>query len=162
MQNATELTILERELITKRVFNAPRELVFEAWTNSDHLRHWWGPQGFTLTVETFDFRPGGVWRYLMHGPDGTDFDNKITYHEIVRPERLVYSHGDDLDDEQFRVTVTFAELGGKTEVTMRSVFNAPEELQFVIREFHADEGAKSTFERLAKHLDGLQPQSGNQ
>jgi uncharacterized protein YndB with AHSA1/START domain len=160
MQNLTELTILEREMITKRVFDAPRELVFEAWTNPDHLRRWWGPQGFTLTVETFDFRPGGVWRYLMHGPDGTDYDNKITYLEIVRPERLVYSHGDDREDEQFRVTVTFAEPDGKTEVTMRSVFSSPEELQFVIREFHADEGAKSTFERLAQHLADLQSQSG--
>lgn len=153
--NNTVTAIEGRELIVNRVLSAPRKLVFKTWTDPEHLRHWWGPKGFTLTIQTIDVRPGGVWRYIMHGPDGTDYDNKISYIEVASPERLVYSHGDGEDDEQFRVTVTFAEQGNKTELTMRSLFKSVEELEMVVKQYGAIEGAKQTLDRLEEQLAKL-------
>ncbi|CAG7627218.1 hypothetical protein PAESOLCIP111_02893 [Paenibacillus solanacearum] len=144
--------VQDRELIIQRVFQAPRETVYDAWTNPAHLPHWWGPKGFTLTVLEIDVRPDGVWRYVMHGPDGTDYDNKITYREVERPERLVYSHGDNEDDEQFRVTVTFAEQGFATGLSMRMQFKSAAELEKVVKEYGAIEGAKQTLDRLEAQL----------
>lgn len=103
-------------------------------------------------MQEIDVRPGGVWRYVMHGPDGVDYLNKIVYIEVVSPERLVYSHGGGEEDEQFRVTVTFAEQGNKTELTMRMLFKSAAELEQVVKEYGAIEGAKSTLDRLEKQL----------
>lgn len=97
---------------------------------------------------------------MMHGPDGTDYPNKITYIEMVKPERLVYAHGDDREDEQFRVTVTFAEKDGKTEQTMRMVFKSAKDRDFVIENFGALEGAQQTTDRLAEHLEAIQSEKG--
>src|SRR5438093_63843 len=110
-------------MVLTRVFDAPRELVFEAWTDPEHLSEWWGPNGFTTTIREMSVKPGGRWRYVMHGPDGTDYDDRIVYEEVVRPERLAYLHGSDVDDdpERFHVTVTFQDEGGETRVTMRAV-----------------------------------------
>ena len=83
----------DREIATSRVFDAPRDLVWEAWTDPKHLARWYGPNGFTVTTHEMDVRPGGVWRLTMHGPDGTDYPNLTRYVEVVRPERLVYEHG---------------------------------------------------------------------
>src|SRR5579884_4127269 len=82
-----------RIIVGMREFDAPRALVFSAWTDPKHLAQWWGPNGFTTTTSSFDMRPGGVWRFVMHGPDGRDYQNRITFEEIVPPERLVYRHG---------------------------------------------------------------------
>ena len=75
----------DREIIVTRVYDAPRELVFDAFTDPKHLSQWWGPRGFTTTTHSMDFRVGGEWRYTMHGPDGTDYKNLMVYHEINRP-----------------------------------------------------------------------------
>jgi uncharacterized protein YndB with AHSA1/START domain len=143
-----------RSIITTRVFDAPRELVFDAWTGPKHLVRWWGPHGFTTTTRSIDVRPGGVWRFVMHGPDGTDYENRITYDEIVRPERLVYRHGggEDVEPVQFHTTVTFEDVGGKTKVTMRGVFASAEERDRVAQKYGAVEGAKQHLERLAELL----------
>lgn len=151
-----QATVQGREIITKRMFDAPREWVYLTWTDSKHLQQWWGPKGFTITTHEFNAKPGGVWRYTMHGPDGADYANKITYIETVRPERLVYSHGDDEQEESFRVTVQFADRGGKTALTMRSMFRSEEELAYAVREFGAAEGAKSTMECLAEYLASIE------
>src|SRR5579871_1837127 len=82
----------DRELVFKRVFHAPRELVFKTWTEPEHLAHWWGPNGFTTTIQEMDVRPGGAWRLVMRGPDGREYKNRIVFVEVVRPERLVYKH----------------------------------------------------------------------
>src|SRR5262245_61006115 len=79
-----------RAMVGMREFDAPRELVWTAWTDPKHLSQWWGPDGFTTTTSAFDMRPGGVWRFVMHGPDGRDYENRVTFDEIVKPERLVY------------------------------------------------------------------------
>lgn len=144
----------DRELVFNRVFDAPRELVFEAWTDPKHVGHWWGPNGFTITTHEMDVRPGGVWRFIMHGPDGVDYENKIVYTEIVKPERLVYLHGSDEEDEsgQFQVTVTFAEQGSKTRITMQMLFASAADRDRVVEEFGAIEGANQTLDRLAAYL----------
>ncbi|WP_248927074.1 SRPBCC family protein [Paenibacillus hamazuiensis] len=151
---STIASVEGRELVVTRVFNAPRELVFKTWTDPEHLPHWWGPKGFTITTHEIDVRPGGVWRYIMHGPDGVDYDNKIVYTEVASPERLVYAHGggDDDQEEPFHVTVTFAGQDGRTELTMRMVFKSAEELEKVVKEHGAIEGAKSTLDRLEEQL----------
>ena len=143
----------DREIVLTRVLDAPRELVFRAWTEPEHLAHWWGPNGFTTTYHQVDVREGGVNRFTMHGPDGTDYPNRIVYREIVRPERIVYDHDDDVDDDanQFRVTVTFADEGGRTRATMRMRFRTVAARDFVIG-FGAVELGYQTLDKLAAHL----------
>jgi uncharacterized protein YndB with AHSA1/START domain len=152
VSSSTITSVEDRELIISRVFNAPRKHVYKAWTDPEHLPQWWGPKGFTITVQEIDVRPGGVWRYIMHGPDGVDYDNKIFYIEVVSPERIVYSHGGGEEEEQFQVSATFAEQGDKTELTMRMLFKSAAELEKVIKEYGAVEGAKSTLDRLEEQL----------
>lgn len=145
-----------RELINTRFFKAPRELVFEAWTKPEHVAHWFGPNGFTLTTHQMDVRPGGMWQYIMHGPDGTDYDNRVVYEEISRPERLVYLHGHDKDNdpEAFHVTVTFGEEDGGTRLTMRMVLATPEQREMVVG-FGAVEGGNQTLSRLDAYLAAM-------
>ena len=81
-------TTADREIVVSRAIGAPRELVFEAFTQVRHLSQWWGPEGFTTTTRSFEFRVGGAWDFVMHGPDGTDYQEWITWTEIVRPERI--------------------------------------------------------------------------
>ncbi|UUZ82900.1 SRPBCC family protein [Paenibacillus sp. P26] len=150
--SGTVTSVEGRELIVNRVFHAPRELVYRAWTDPEHLPGWWGPKGFTITVRSIEVKPGGVWNYVMHGPDGVDYENRITYKEVVSPERIVYSHGDDVDGEQFEVTVTFVQQGDKTRLTMRMLFKTMAELEKATKEYGAIEGAKSTLDRLEEQL----------
>lgn len=144
----------DREILTTRDFDAPRDLVFRAWTDPDHVGKWWGPNGFSTTTHEFDLRPGGVWRFVMHGPDGRDYKNKIVFVEVVKPSRLVYKHAgeEDTADIHFQTTVTFDEHEGKTRLTMRAVFDTPEERDRVAREFGAVEGGVQHLGRLADYL----------
>lgn len=141
----------DREITATRVFDAPRELVWKMWTDPNHIAHWWGPNGFTNTIHTMDVRPGGVWEFVMHGPNGVDYKNKIVYVEVVKPERLVYDH---VSGPRFHVTVTFVEQGDKTTLTMRMLFESAALRDQVAKEFGAVEGLHQTLghlkERLAK------------
>ena len=143
-----------RMIIGSRVFDAPRELVWRVWTDPKHLAQWWGPDGFSTTTNAYNAQPGGIWRFVMHGPDGRDYQNRITYDEIVKPERLVYHHGggDDVEAVQFKTTVTFEDLGGKTRITMTGVFPSAAERDRVIKEYGADKGLVQTLGRLADYL----------
>lgn len=143
----------EREISLTRLFDAPRELVFDAWTDPEQVVQWWGPRGFTTTIHEMDVRPGGIWRFVMHGPDGTDYDNRVEFVEVTKPARLVYNHGPDGESEgpSFRVTVTFDEEGGKTRLTLRLVFASVAERDRAV-EFGALEGGNQTLERLAEYL----------
>lgn len=158
--NQTVTSVNGSELVIKRQLHAPRELVFEVWTDSNHLPNWWGPEGFTITVQEIDVRPGGVWRYVMHGPNGVDYDNKINYIEVAEPEKLVYAHGDN-ETEHFRVTVTFDDQGDQTELTMHMLFTSTEELERAVKEFGAIEGAASTMNRLEQQLVKIQDTASN-
>lgn len=149
--NASTDTV-DREIVITRIFDAPRELVWRAWTDRQHVVQWWGPTGFTNTTQEMDVRPGGVWRHVMHGPDGTDYANKISFIEVVKPERLVYHHGDEGEPGYFHVTVTFADERGKTKLTMRSLFPTAEARNFVVEKYRAIEGGNQTLDRLGAYL----------
>jgi uncharacterized protein YndB with AHSA1/START domain len=142
-----------REIVLTRVFDAPRELVFEAWTRQEQVEQWWGPLGFSTTFREFAVRPGAVWLFTMHGPDGRDYPNRIVFEEVVHPERLVYAHdGGEGTPVNFHVTVTFEAQGRKTRLTMRSVFPSAEARDYVVKEYNALEGARQHFDRLGEHL----------
>lgn len=152
----------DREIVQSRTFDAPRELVWEAWTRPEHVDQWWGPRAFTTTTQPgdMDVRPGGVWTFVMEGM-GMTFPNYIHFHEVVRPERLVYDHGtDEASAPAFHVTVTFVEEGGRTAVTMRSIFPTAEARRKVVEEFGAIEGGKQTLERLGEHLARMGGEAG--
>lgn len=143
-----------RAIGTTRVFDAPRELVFRMWIDRQHIAKWWGPRGFTTTTREMDVRPGGKWLFTMHGPDGTDYPNEVNYREVVAPERLVYDHG---PEPLFHVTVTFKDLGEKTEVSMRSLFESAEIREKVAKEYGAVDGMNQTLDRLGEQLKTVNP-----
>lgn len=150
-------TTADREIVTSRTFNAPRELVFEVWTNPKHIVHWWGPTGFTNTIHEMNVKPGGVWRFMMHGPDGTDYPNKIVYKEVVKPSLLTFDHGWDVDDlkkdpRTFEVTVTFEAKGKTTLITMKMVFKTKQVRDDVVEKYGAIEGNKQTMDKLEAYL----------
>ena len=145
----------DREIVTTRLIDAPRELVFEAWTDRKHVGHWFGPDGFTTITHSMDVRPGGVWRFTMHGPDGTDWPNVVTYEEVVSPERLVYLHGDEKEPDMFHTTVTFDDQAGKTALTMRAVFKTAAAREYVVRERGAIEGGQQTISRLERYVQSV-------
>jgi len=138
-----------REIATTRVFDAPRDLVFDAWTDPQHVAQWWGPNGFTTTTQSMDVRPGGEWIFVMHGPDGTDYKNHIVYREVVRPERLVYDH---VSGPLFRATVTFEAEGEKTRLRMQMLFETAELRKKVAEEFGAVEGLEQTLNHLGERV----------
>ncbi len=154
---ATTLTFpSDREIRLTRMLAAPRALVWKAWTNPEHVGRWWGPNGFTTTTREIDIRPGGGWRHVMHGPDGRDYENLITYLELVEPSRIVYKHGGALDAEPVNFPLEAAGLGGQsTLVTLLMTFVSKSALDLVIREYGADEGGRQHLRRLDEFVEGL-------
>jgi uncharacterized protein YndB with AHSA1/START domain len=154
----------DREIVVSRIFDAPRDLVWQAMTDPQHVVHWWGPRGFTTTVKIMDVRPGRIWAHTMHGPDGTNYPNKSVFKEVVKPERIVYSHGGERENgpgAHFIATWSFEALGkDKTMLTIRMVFPSSKDRDFVVKEFGAMEGAKQTLERLSEHLPRMTLASG--
>lgn len=145
-----------REIVISRVFAAPRELVWEVWTNPKHIVEWWGPEGFTTTIQQMDFEPGGAWKHILHGPDGTDYPANAVFLEIVKPERIVYSLSGGKKGEkpmQFESTWTFEEQGDGTKVTLRMLFPSAETLAYAVETYGAVEGGRQMFDRLARHLE---------
>lgn len=141
------------EIIITRLFDAPPKLVFEAFTDADVLGEWWGPNGFTTTTKSFDFRPGGTWDFIMHGPDGTDYPNYIRFREIVESERIVFDHGSSPDVDLFKSTITFEARGERTLLTIRQVYPTIEARDQAVEEYGAVEGGKQTLARLARYLE---------
>ena len=143
----------DREIVLTRTFAAPRELVWQVWTDPTHLNRWWGPRGFTTTTHAMAFRVGGEWRYTMHGPDGTDYPNRITYSAIVPAERLAYDHDDDGVGgmKPFRGEAVFEDDGEGTRVTLRLVLDSAAERERLVQ-FGAVEGGKQTLARLGEYV----------
>ena len=139
----------EPEIIITRILNAPRELVFRVWTEPEHIKHWWGPSGFKNTISKMDFKPGGTWEFVMHGPDGTDYPNINEFIEIVRPERIVLKHG---HDPVFFMTVTFEEEGDKTKLTICNKFISVEVRDKAVKQFGAGEGLKQNVDRMEDYI----------
>jgi uncharacterized protein YndB with AHSA1/START domain len=150
--NSSASSTADREIVTTRLIDAPRELVYEAFTDAKHVGHWFGPDGFTTTTQSMDVRLGGQWIFVMRGPDGTDWPNVVTYQEVSPPSRLRYLHGDDKAPDMFNVIVTFDDEGGKTALTMRAVFKTAAAREFVIRERGAVEGGQQTIGRLEQYV----------
>ena len=136
----------DREIYSTRLLNAPRELVFKVWSDPEHLKDWWGPKGFMITFHEFDFREGGHWRFIMHGPDGKNYKNHSVFVEIVEPERIVFRHF----APNFLATVTFADQGAKTLMTWRGVFETVEAIEQV--KGFAVNGHEESVDRLAEYL----------
>jgi uncharacterized protein YndB with AHSA1/START domain len=150
-QAARRATPPAPELIITRVFDAPRSLVFAAWTQPEHLARWWGPQGFVNVAWEIDVRPGGAWFRRMQAPDGTLYTKRGVYREIVAPERLVFTYvneaADGTLDRETLVTVTFEEQGARTRLTLHQTgFESVE-----ARDAH-EGGWSSCMERFAEYL----------
>ncbi|MBU5348670.1 SRPBCC domain-containing protein [Paenibacillus lautus] len=156
-------------IVLERVFNAPRELVFKVFSDGEHLKQWWGPRGWDITVSDMDFRPGGQWHYCMKCLDQNQGDfygmeswGKSVYQEIDEPEKIVYI--DYFSDAEGNiaegmpattVTMTFEELDGKTKLVNRGVYESAEALQSVI-DMGMEEGITQTWDRLEEYLASKQ------
>ncbi|HEY9735586.1 MAG TPA: SRPBCC domain-containing protein [Trichocoleus sp.] len=152
----------ERTIVITRRFNAPRELVWRVWTESAHIAQWWGPQGFTTRVEEMDLRPGGKSRYIMVGPDGTEYPAEGVFQEIVPMERIVTTDEFGEGYEQTGVdlpqgmvlTVLFEDLGDQTQLTLHIVHPTVEE-----RRKHEEMGVvggwNSSFDCMDEYLATL-------
>lgn len=152
-----DIDVAENQVVYTRVFAAPRDLVFEAWTRPEHVRRWWGPRGFTVTVCEIDLRPGGAYRFVQRGPDGNDYPFKGEYREIVPPERLVYTQIFDvpgLSDHVLLVTGTFDEHEGGTLFTGRLLFESTED-RVAAMDTGMAQGMAETLDRLEEYLAGL-------
>lgn len=141
----------ERTMAITRIVDAPRELVWKVWTEPAHVREWWGPNGFTNTIKKMDVMQGGEFVLTMHGPDGTDYPNYIRYIEVIKPERIIYDHG-EAGEVQFRTFVYFSSEGNQTRITMKGVFPTVEYKNMVIEKYGALEGQKQHFARMAEYI----------
>lgn len=169
MSNKMTLKVEGQELILERVFNAPRELVFKTFSEAEHLKHWWGPRGWTLTVCNVDFRPGGIWHYCMKCMDENQGDfygyeswGKAVYKEIVEPAKIVYvdyfsdAEGNEAEGmPSSQITMTFEEHEGKTKLVNRAQYASAEALKSVI-EMGMEQGITETWDRLDEHLQSIQ------
>jgi len=158
-RNEQQEPVALREIVTRRVFDAPPSLLWEAWTDPDRIAKWWGPVGFTTTTHSMDMRPGGVWLFTMHGPDGVNYPNRVIFREVVPGKKLSYVQDDDdrpvgEQQIQFETEVLFEELQGKTMLTLRAVFPSAAAKQYVIDQFGAVQGGVEHLNRLAEHVTG--------
>src|SRR6187200_1030259 len=143
----------DRDIVISRVIDAPRELVFEAFTEIRHLSRWWGPEGFTTTTQSFEFGVGGEWDFVMHGPNGTDYTEWITWTEIAPPERIALLHGESRSDPNaFESVLTFESHGAATRIEMRTVFPTTELRDRAVETYHAIEGGHQTLGNLAAYV----------
>jgi uncharacterized protein YndB with AHSA1/START domain len=144
--------VSDREIVMTREFDAPRRLVFDAWTKAEHVSHWWGQKGSTLTVDALDLRVGGKWRFIEHAADGNDYAFRGEYREIVPPERLVYTFEfEGVPGHIVLTETTFEERDGKTMQTDRSTFASPEDLQGMMDQ-GMEQGAGESMDRLEAYL----------
>lgn len=151
MPTITETT-QDRMLSISRVLNAPIELVWKVWTEPEHIKNWWGPNGFTNTIFKMDMRPGGEWNLIMHGPDGTNYKNKSVFKEIIKHRKIVYEH---ISGPHFTATIEFEGQGQKTFLKWEMLFDSKEEFIRTVKTFKADEGLKQNLEKLGAYLDEM-------
>lgn len=148
----------DREIVISRQIHAPQELVFQAFTEVRHLSQWWGPEGFTTTTRAFEFRVGGVWDFVMHGPDGTDYQEWITWTEIIPTERIALLHGEARDDpNSFTSVLTFEPDETSTRVELRTVFPSKELRDEAVEKYHAIEGGEQTLGNLDAYVSASYP-----
>jgi uncharacterized protein YndB with AHSA1/START domain len=152
-ETRAEPATADREIVISGVIDGLRELVFEAFSEVRHLSRWWGPEGFTTTTRSFEFREGGAWDFVMHGPDGTDYSEWITWTEIVPPVRIALVHGESRDDPNaFESTLAFEPHGTATRIVMRTVFPTKQLRDQAAEQYHAIEGGEQTLSKLAAYI----------
>ncbi len=153
---STLSTPSDLEIVMTRVFDAPRALVFEAYTDPRHVPHWWGLRGNTTIVDKMDVRPGGQWRYIQRAPDGTEYAFNGEYREVAPPERLVSTFEFEGMPGHIAVDAAqFDERDGKTTLTVTSTFTTKEERDGMLQS-GMEGGANETWDRLAELLARLQ------
>jgi len=136
------------EIVTSRIVNAPAELVFSAWTDPNHLKNWWGPNGFTNTFHEFDLRVGGKWRFTMHGPDKGNYENECEFLRIERPTLIAWKR---ISKPLFNVLFTFEEVANdQTKVVFKMIFATAEECN-KLKKFVVDKNEEN-FDRLEIEL----------
>lgn len=148
---------LDREIVLTRLIDAPRSLVYAAWTDPEQIQVWFGPEGFVIETRQIDLRPGGVWRFDMVAPDGTRYDNRMVFLRLAAPSLIEVEHGSDRNDDpgRFRMLLTFDEQGnGKTALTLRQMHPSRAQRDGAIG-FGAVEYGGQTLEKLARHIAGL-------
>jgi uncharacterized protein YndB with AHSA1/START domain len=138
----------DRELLITRTLNAPIDLVWEVWTQPEHIVNWWGPNGFSNTITTMDLQHGGEWNLVMHGPDGTDYVNKSTFKEVIPFKKISYEHF----NPHFIATIDFEAQGEKTSLTWHMLFDSEEILKAIVKAHNAAEGLKQNVEKLSMYL----------
>ena len=151
MSRSTESTS-DREFVHSRLINAPRERVFKAFSEPEHLARWWGPNGFTSTFHTFDLRGGGKWTFVLHGPDGTDYPNENVFVEVVAPQRVVVEHLSE--SHHFYLTITFESVENNTSVGWRQVFDDVEHKKRVAH--IVEEANEQNLDRLEAEVRNVQ------
>lgn len=157
-KNNVETVIQGNKVIYKRYVDVPVQLAFEAWSSPERLAQWWGPDGFKLTTKSMGFSNGGIWEFIMHGPDGHDYKNKIQYVEIKKPHSIHYKHlgdGEGAKDVEFQGKILFEEAGEGTNVTLEQIFPSKEELERVNEKYGAIEGGKQHVANFGKYLDTI-------
>lgn len=145
----------ERNLVMSRVVDAPQSLVWQAFSQPEHLIQWWGPEGFTNTFEKFEFREGGEWLFVMHGPDGTDWANKVTFTKIQPESLIAYDHGSPEAGTMFKAQIRMEAQGDKTKVTLCMSFETKEARDQKIRDVGAIKGGMQTLGRLVEHVQNM-------
>lgn len=155
-QTRAEPVTADREIVISRIISASPELVFGAFTEVRHLSRWWGPEGFSTTTRAFEFRVGGEWDFVMHGPDGTDYPEWISWTGITPPGRIELRHGTSRDDpDAFESVLTFAPDGAATRIEMRTVFPTRELRDQAVEKYHAIEGGRQTLSHLADYVSQI-------
>jgi len=142
----------DRQIVLMRLLEASPEQVFEVFTTPEHVAAWWGPDGFTITIESMDVRPGGSWLFTMHGPHGVDHPNLIEYQEVTPADRLAFLHRGTPEDPTFHAVITFDRFMGNTVLTMKSVFATAADRDMVVEKYGAIEGGNQTLDRLVAYV----------
>jgi len=140
--------VAERELRIERMLNAPIELVWEVWTDPEHIKNWWGPDGFTNTIHKMDVEEGGEWLLTMHGPDGRNYPNKSIFKEVILHKRIVYQHF----NPNFITTIEFEPQEDKTFMKWQMLFDTRELYETVVKTFGADKGLRENIVKLENYL----------
>jgi uncharacterized protein YndB with AHSA1/START domain len=147
-------TPTDREIVLTRVFDAPRSLVFDAFTKPELLKRWFGPHGWSLVVCEVDLKVGGTFRFVLRGPDGTDMGMRGVYREIMPPERSVHMESFDDYPGESQVTTVLVEQGGRTTLTATVLYPSQEVRDAVIKS-GMEHGAAESYDKLAEYLESV-------
>lgn len=139
----------KREIHITRLLQAPIELVWEVWTDPEHIKNWWGPSGFTSTINKMDVQPGGEWLLVLHGPDGANYKNENIFREVVKHKKLVYDH---VSFPKFTATIEFENRGNTTFLSWRMVFDDEKDYRIAIEIHQAHKGLQQNVEKLDAYL----------